>query len=127
MLIYTAFWFGMVAIAILNGVIREKIYGRYLEELPAHQVSTFIGLFLFGAYIWILSKKFPIGSSTQALTIGGIWLVMTVIFEFVFGHFVMGQTWSRLFYDYNLLKGRMWSLVLVWTAIAPYLFYRIRS
>jgi hypothetical protein len=127
LLIYTAFWFGMVAIAILNGAIREKSYGKFIGELPAHQLSTFIGIVLFGYYIWILTGTFPIASSTQALTIGGIWLCMTVIFEFVFGHFVMGHPWSRLFHDYHLLKGRVWSLVLIWTAIGPYLIYRIRS
>jgi hypothetical protein len=127
LLIYTAFWIGMVAIAILNGAMREKLYGQYMGELPAHQLSTFIGLLLFGVYIWILTGTFPIKSSTQALTIGGVWLIQTVIFEFVFGHFVMGHPWSKLFYDYNLFKGRVWSLVLIWTAIAPYLFYRIRS
>ena len=126
-LIYALSWIGMVAIAILNGVVREKAYGQFMGELHAHQLSTLIGLLLFGAYIWILTGTFPIESSTQALTIGGIWLIMTIIFEFVFGHFVMGHTWSRLFHDYSILKGRLWSLVLIWTAAAPYVFYRIRS
>ena len=127
---YTAYalsWIGMVAIAILNGLIREKAYGPYMGELPAHQLSTFIGILLFGAYIWVLTGTYPIKSSTQALIIGGMWLIMTVIFEFVFGHFVMGHPWSELLYDYNLIKGRVWSLVLIWTAAAPYLFFRLRS
>ena len=127
LLVYALSWIGMVAIAILNGVIREKAYGQFMGELPAHQLSTFIGIVLFGAYIWVLTETYPIESSTQALIIGGMWLIMTVIFEFVFGHFVMGHPWSKLFHDYNLFKGRVWSLVLIWTAVAPYLFYRIRS
>ncbi|MEW6447103.1 MAG: hypothetical protein AB1426_03305, partial [Bacillota bacterium] len=57
--------------------------------------------------------------------IGLIWLVLTVAFEFGFGHFVMGHSWSRLLHDYNLLKGRLWVLVLLWVAIAPYVFYRL--
>jgi hypothetical protein len=127
LLVYAFSWIGMVAIAILNGVIREKAYGPFMRELLAHQLSTFIGIILFGAYIWVLMGTCPIESPTQALLIGGIWLFMTVIFEFVFGHFVMGHPWSKLFHDYNLFKGRIWSLVLIWIAVAPYLFYRIRS
>ncbi|MDY6953749.1 MAG: hypothetical protein SWE60_19755 [Thermodesulfobacteriota bacterium] len=52
---------------------------------------------------------------------------MTILFEFLLGHFLLGHSWGRLFHDYNLLKGRLWSLLLVWTALAPYLFYRVRS
>ena len=51
---------------------------------------------------------------------------MTILFEFLFGHFIAGHPWSHLFHDYNLLAGRLWVLVLLWTAITPYLFYRMR-
>jgi hypothetical protein len=126
-LIYAASWLGMVILAILNGTIREKAYGQFMGELTAHQLSTFTGLILFGLYIWVLTGLFRIESSNQALLIGGIWLIMTVAFEFIFGHYVMGHPWNKLFCDYNMLKGRVWLLVLIWTSAAPYLFYRIRS
>jgi hypothetical protein len=61
------------------------------------------------------------------MAVGLIWLGMTVIFEFVFGHYVIGHPWRKLFHDYNLLEGRVWVLVLIWTTIAPLLFYKIRS
>lgn len=117
----------MVILAIINGTIREKIYGQFVSALTAHQLSTFTGLILFGVYIWVLTGLFRIESSRQALLIGVIWLIMTVAFEFVFGHYVMGHPWIRLFHDYNILKGRVWLLVLIWTTVAPYVFYRIRS
>jgi hypothetical protein len=126
-MIYAVGWVGMMILAILNGIIREKVYGQFMHELSAHQVSTFIVIVLFGIYIWILSGVFPIESPKQAVIIGGMWLIMTVVFEFGFGHYLMGHPWSKLFHDYNLLKGRVWLLVLVWTFISPYVFYRIRS
>ncbi len=126
-LIYAASWLGLVILAILNGAIREKAYGPFMRELPAHQLSTFIGLILFGGYIWTITGVFPIESSRQAIVIGAMWLIMTVVFEFVFGHYVIGHPWRRLLQDYNLLEGRVWSLVLLWTAVAPYVCFRIRS
>jgi hypothetical protein len=117
----------MVVLAILNGTIREKLYGKFMHELSAHQLSTFIGIILFGVYIWMLTGICRIESSKQALVIGGMWLFMTIIFEFIFGNFVMGHPWEKLFYGYNLIKGRVWVLVLLWTTAAPYIFYRIRS
>ena len=126
-LIYAVSWLGMVVLAIVNGAIREKLYGPFMRELSAHQLSTLIGIILFGIYIWILTGIFHIESSKQALIIGCMWLIMTITFEFIFGHFVIGHTWEKLFHDYNLIKGRVWILVLIWTTIAPYMFYRIKA
>ncbi|MBN1848168.1 MAG: hypothetical protein JW932_06245 [Deltaproteobacteria bacterium] len=125
--IYAACWLGMVILAIVNGAIREKLYGPFMRELSAHQLSTLIGMTLLGVYIWILTGIVRIESPKQAVIIGCMWFIMTIGFEFAFGHFVIGHTWERLFHDYNLVKGRVWLLVLIWTTVAPYIFYRARS
>jgi len=126
-LIYILAWLGMVIIAVANGMVREKLYGQSMSELSAHQLSTLTAIILLGIYIFVLTIVFQIQSAKQAFTISGIWMIMTVIFEFVFGHFVAGHSWSTLFMDYNILKGRVWVIVLIWTFIAPYVFYRLRS
>jgi len=79
-LIYCASWTGMAILAIVNGAIREALYGRFMQELAAHQLSTLIGLILFGVYIWVFSGIFRIQSSKQALMIGGLWLIMAFAF-----------------------------------------------
>ena len=124
--IYILAWFGMVVLAIANGIIREKFYSQSMSELSAHQLSTFIAIVLFGLYIYSFTGFFQIQTAKQAFTIGAIWFIMTVIFEFGFGHYIAGHAWSRLLMDYDILKGRVWILVLVWTFTAPYVFYRIR-
>jgi hypothetical protein len=125
--IYVLAWIPMVFIAILNGMLREFTYGKSLPEMRAHQISTIIAIVLFGIYIWILTGIWRIEAIDQAIAIGFIWLVMTVAFEFLFGHYAAGHSWQRLLNDYNLLAGRLWSLVLVWIITAPILFYYLRS
>ncbi len=119
---YVSAWVPMVVIAVANGAVREAWYGKRLSEPRAHQISTASGLLLFGAYIWFIIRFWPPESSKDALGVGLIWLVLTVAFEFLFGHYVARHSWSRLLYDYNLLAGRVWVLVLIWIAIAPYVF-----
>ena len=58
-------------------------------------------------------------TETDLLLIGAFWTILTILFEFGFGHYVIGHSWSKLFADYNILKGRVWSLVLLTTFIAP--------
>lgn len=121
---YVIAWIPMIFIGIINGIVREVTYGKYLNELRAHQVSTITGVLLFSFYIWALTRLWSIESLEQALIIGFIWLGLTVVFEFTFGHYVAGHSWSRLLSDYNILAGRVWIVVLIWIAIAPLLFSR---
>ncbi len=123
---YVAAWFPMVVIAIVNGIARQSLYGPYMTELLAHQVSSVTATALFAVYMWVLFHLWPPASSLQALHIGLMWLAMTVAFEFLFGHYVAGHEWSRLLQDYNLLAGRLWVLLLAWTALGPYLIYRVQ-
>jgi hypothetical protein len=122
-LTYTLAWFPLVIIAILNGILREKGYKRFMSELRAHQLSTLIGIVLVGVYVWIVELIWPIENSRQAILIGGIWLVLTILFEFGFGHFIMGNPWKKLFHDYNLFAGRVWLLFVIWTAVSPFMIY----
>jgi hypothetical protein len=52
----------------------------------------------------------------HALSIGLVWLALTVAFEFVFGRLVMHRPWSQLINDYNVIEGRLVGSV-------PYLAY----
>jgi hypothetical protein len=121
---YTFGWLALVVVAIINGALREAVYKPSVGDLAAHQISTLTGIFLFGLLIWGMSRLWPIQSAGQAWGIGFIWLGMTICFEFLFGHYVMGHSWSTLFHDYNVFEGRLWILVLLWTVSAPYVFFR---
>ena len=123
---YAVAWTGLAALAIANGALREKGYGPLMAELRSHQLSTLIGIVLFGGYMWWLMTIWKPASPQQALLIGLVWLGMTVLFEFCFGHYVMGHSWHRLLQDYDVLQGRVWVLVLLWTTFGPYILYRIR-
>ena len=116
---YSLFWLGMPVAAILNAAVREKAYKNSIGELAAHQLSTLTLLILIAIYTWLISLGWKLESTGEALTVGAVWLVLTVAFEFGFGRLVMKHPWERLFYDYNIFKGRIWMLVLIWTFLAP--------
>src|SRR5215510_10423918 len=79
---YVLGWLPMVFIAILNGAIREGWYGKHVSELQAHQISTATSVLLFAVYIWVLIHLWRPASAGQAITVGLVWLGMTVAFEF---------------------------------------------
>jgi hypothetical protein len=38
-----------------------------------------------------------------------------------------GHLWHKLFADYNIFEGRLWSLILFWIFLGPYVFFKIRQ
>jgi hypothetical protein len=124
---YLFFWLILAVVAIANGILRQATYGRHMSDLAAHQFSTLTGILLTGGVVWALNRLWPIHSANAAWIIGVCWLLMTVVFEFGFGHYVAGHSWSRLCADYNLLEGRVWSLFLAWITVLPYVTWRLSN
>lgn len=120
-------WFPMLALAIVNGVVRETTYGKRLPELTAHQISSFTGSLSLFAYIWLTADRLDPGTAVRAWLAGGVWALMTVIFEFAFGRLYGKHSWERLLGEYNLAQGRLWTLVLFTVALGPYLAFTLRQ
>jgi hypothetical protein len=118
-------WVLFIIPAILNG-ISIGIYAPYTDELLTHQISSVIFcMVIFAVTYFFLKYSGVSGTSRQFIYVGLIWLRLTVSFEFLFGYFVIGYSWQRLLYDYNIFEGRIWLLVLVVTATTPWLANRI--
>lgn len=124
---YTLIWLGLPVIAVLNGAIREFFFTDLLGELFAHQLSSFTIVIFISAYVWIAEGRWRLSSAREAAAVGAVWLVQTLLFEFLFGHYVMGHSWASLLADYNVFAGRFWSIVLFWTAVSPLVIYKVRE
>lgn len=123
MIQYLLCWFLLAAVGVANGMLRQYTYGRRLPELVAHQVSTVTAIIFTGLLVWGVSRLWPLESLAQAWWVGVVWLTATVAFEFGFGHYVVGHSWNKLLRDYNVFKGRLWLLVLVWILVMPAIFH----
>jgi hypothetical protein len=124
---YLLLWLPMVLIAFANGALRELWLRKITGELRAHQISTVLLVLLFAVYIWIVVRIWPPSSVGQAFAIGVMWLGLTLAFEFLLGRYVSGLSWNAILRDYDLLAGRLWVLVPLWVAVAPYIFYRLQK
>jgi hypothetical protein len=120
-------WLGLPVLGIANGVVRDVTYGQVASELAAHQLSTAILLLLMAAYLWALMSRWPIPTSRRAYTIGGIWALLTILFEFGFGHYLTGDSWATLLHAYNVAAGRVWVAVPLWTMVGPEIIRRLRA
>ena len=121
---YVLFWMLFIPVAILNGILREKLLTPYLSLLLSHQLSTLIFIVLFGIMAGLFFLKWPLTSTNQMILVGLLWLCFTICFEFLFGHYIIGNSWHALLDDYNIIEGRVWLLALLWIFSAPYVLNR---
>lgn len=118
---WTVAWLGGSVLGIVNGVTRELIYKDSVGDLTAHYISTASLIVLLGLYFWWLEHRWPISSLKTALRIGLTWAALTASFDFGFGHFVDGKSWTELAKDYDVAAGRIWIVILVWIVVGPML------
>ena len=120
-------WVAFIPVAIINGIMRNSWYQQYTGELLAHQISTISAsiLFILLAYI-VLKNEIPQRKNKQLILIGIGWTTLTVLFEFGFGHYLIGHSWDILLADYNIFKGRIWSLFLLACLFTPILIKQVK-
>ncbi len=116
---WTIAWLGGSVLGIANGVIRETACKDRVGDLTAAQISAATLVVFLALYFWVLERRWPFNTTRRALEIGTAWVILTVLFEFGFGHHADRKSWSELFANYNLAGGNLWLLVLAWIGIGP--------
>ena len=120
-------WFLILLGAIANGGLREAVLLPRLGTLPAFVLSgALLALVILGVTLasigWLRIHR-----ASSALKTGAFWLLLTLGFEFGFGHFIQGKPWPVLLEAYTFQEGNIWPLVLVVTLFAPLIAWRIRG
>lgn len=120
-------WGAILLIAITNGVLRELVLSPMLgESLGLFSSGVLLSaLILVVAYVaipWIGRA-----SVRHYILIGIGWLCLTLVFEFSLGIMIQGKSWVQLSDAYRFSAGNIWPIVLLVTAIAPYLTAKVRG
>ena len=112
-------WFIILILAVINSIIRDYSY-------KSNQLSSIIlSLVIFiVTYLFLKLGRYREETKTY-LVLGGIWIVLTIAFEFLFFHYVTGNSWSELLANYDIIHGNLWLIVVVSTGTAPWLIGKV--
>jgi hypothetical protein len=121
-----AVWMAILVLAVFNGIVRESVLvpalgsgpGLFLSGLL---LSCFILVVAFLALPWLGAR-----STRQLLLVGIGWVSLTLVFEFSFG-WLQGMNLDELLSAYTFEGGNIWPVVLLVTAVAPWLAARLRG
>ncbi|MFT4937166.1 MAG: putative tellurium resistance membrane protein TerC [Paraglaciecola sp.] len=116
----------IVVAAVLNGTLREKVI---VPVIGTSMALTLSGV-LLAILVFMLSLIFmPFIGAKEAevyIGIGFFWVGLTLSFELIFGHFVVGKSGQEIRQVFNLKKGDLFIVVLCVTAISPWLAAKVR-
>ena len=115
----------MAVAATANGIARVIVLEPRLGAGVAGVISVISLIVLIQVIAFLALRRQPARSRTQLAAVATAWLLMTVAFEFIIGHYVDGETWSELAANYNLLQGRLWPIVLASIVCAPFWWGRV--
>ena len=120
----TLIWLGILVLASGNGAARDLVLARRLGDPLARAISTIVLCGLILLVTWRSIRWIGFRSRRDALIVGSLWVVLTLTFEFLAGHYLFGKAWATLLEDYDLSRGRIWILALLTTFAAPVLLAR---
>lgn len=118
-------WCVMLVVAVVSGGLREKHLAPKLGEHRAKLVATPLACLIFFGIIFCFVNVNGMQDAGELWATGLMWLVLTVAFEFLFGRYVLKESWETLLADYNIFKGRLWPVVLLTVLAGPYIAAKI--
>ncbi len=122
-----AVWLLIILAETVHGIVRAVSLVPVVGDLRARQIGVLIGSVIIlaiatGSIKWMGAK-----TRSQLLAVGALWLILTVGFEFLFGHYVTGASWDRLLSDYDPARGGFLALGMIVLAFAPLIAAKFRG
>jgi hypothetical protein len=118
-------WLAMLVAMVGNGFLRVLVLEPRLGEARARRAASLAGVCIVLVLSAAFVRSLHAPGTRRLLGVGLLWLVLTVAFECAMGRYVSGLSWSQLFADYDLSKGRLWPLVLAAILAGPWLTDRV--
>lgn len=120
-------WMMMVIAAVINGLFRENILSPGIGASKALPLSgIFLSLFVFvitAVSIGIFGKL----KIKEYFLIGGLWVMLTLMFEVGLGLIIRGRTFGEVMQVFNICRGNLFLLVLVTSFLSPWITARLRK
>jgi len=119
-------WLVIIVAEIVHGMLRAMSLVPFFGEFRSNQIGVFTGSAIILVVACVTIRWIGAILRYELLLVGIIWLTLTVAFEWLFGWLVMGQSFERMAADYNLLKGGLMPVGLIFLALSPLIAAKLR-
>jgi hypothetical protein len=117
-------WLLLAVLMSVNGVFREIVLRPTMGSTAADALSAALGIGIILTTTGLLFRPLAGESTAHLAGVSALLVGLTVAFEFLFGHYVDRKSWAELVANYAIWRGRLWPIVLLSIAVAPFLWGR---
>ena len=122
-----AVWLVIIGAESVHGALRMKLLAPVVGDFRARQISVFTGALLILGITWLFIRWIRAETTRSLVKVGVGWVVLTLLFEVGLGRLALDYSWRRIFSDYDISRGGLMSLGVVFLTFAPLLAAKLRS
>lgn len=121
-----AVWLLIACLAVGNGLLREELLVPTLGVATALPISGLLLSLIVFAVTFICFGFLGRQNTRGYLLIGCQWVIMTLAFEFLLGHYLARKSWTEIAATLNPSDGDLFLLVLIVSLLSPCAVSRLR-
>ena len=120
-------WLVFILAESLNGTIRIFWLVPSLGDSRAQQIAFLTGSVLVLTIATLFIQWLQASRISQLLSIGMLWMMLTLAFEIALGRFIFGYSWEQIAANFNVLNGGLMPFELALLVLAPLIAARIQD
>jgi hypothetical protein len=122
-----AVWFVLMGAEFAHGIARAIWLVPLVGDFRSRQIGVFTGSIINLTIAALFVRWVHPMRVADALSVGIMWLILTLTFEIAFGRVVMHASWQRIGSDYDLTHGGLLPIGLLLLALAPLITAKVRN
>ena len=120
-------WLLIVFAESVHGTVRQLFLAPLVGDFAARRIAFFIGTLLIFLITYFFIHWINAPNVKSLFAVGLMWMILMTLFEFGLGLFVMNYSWARMLEDYDVSRGGLMGLGLLFMIFAPWLAAKLRS
>lgn len=119
-------WFLIIIAETLHGILRTLYITPIIGDHAARQIGVLIGSVLIFMIAWFTVERIGAYTRKDQFTIGAVWVILTILFEFLLG-IILNYPLSRILSDYDITRGGFMGLGIIFMLFVPMLVSMLKG
>jgi hypothetical protein len=122
-----AVWLLIVFAESVHGTLRQLFLAPLVGDFMARRIAFFVAVPLIFLITYFFIRWISAPDTKSLFSVGLMWMILMALFEFGLGLLVMNYSWERMFEDYDISRGGLMGLGLLFMIFAPWLAAKLRG
>lgn len=120
-----AVWLVIALAEAVQGYLRIRFLNRRLGDKRARRIGVGTGSVIILTLTWVAFPWIGIKDEPDAWGVGTLWLGLMLAFDAGFGRWVFHASWTRIFEEFDLRRGRLLALGMAVLLLAPWIVLKL--